>query len=359
MNVWRTLFPPIPTMGPAPLYPQIEAWTDNSHLDDVVLSDLGIDPAALMPRTAAMRVPAVARARNLTCGTIARLPLEALRTGVAADPQPYWLYGTDGQLGDLSPDLARAYGIGPQTPYWRMLWTIDDLLFYGESVWLVTRTDATAKPSRMVRIPWDHWQIESGRITDLDGRPFDADALVYIPGPNEGLLSFGCDTIRTAYRLERTADDVAARPFRLELHQTSAAELTPTERRDLIREVRDALAANDGILFTNNAVETIEHRVDSDALQLGARNASALDVARLANMPAAMLDASSAGASLEYQTLQGRNQQWLDYGLSLYMDAVTARLSMDDVVPAGQRVAFDVSEWTTASPSPTGYPAAD
>ena len=81
------------------------------------------------------------------------------------------------------------------------------------------------------------------------------------------------------------------------------------------------MADNDGILFTNNAIELVEHRVDSDALQLGARNASALDVARLANMPAMMLDATAQGASLEYQTMTGRNQQWLDYGLALYMDA--------------------------------------
>ena len=99
--------------------------------------------------------------------------------------------------------------------------------------------------------------------------------------------------------------------------------------------------------------------MDSDALQLGARNASALDVARLANMPAMMLDATAQGASLEYQTMTGRNQQWLDYGLALYMDHVEARLSMDDVVPAGQRVTFDTTDWTAPDASPTGPPIPD
>ena len=41
-------------------------------------------------------------------------------------------------------------------------------------------------------------------------------------------------------------------------------------------------------------------------------------------MPGAMLDATTEGASLEYQTVDGRNQQWLDYGLALYLDAVEA-----------------------------------
>jgi hypothetical protein len=94
--------------------------------------------------------------------------------------------------------------------------------------------------------------------------------------------------------------------------------------------------------------------VDSEALQLGARNASALDVARDANMPAAMIDATTEGSSLEYQTLEGRNQQWLDYGLTLFMDPITARLSMDDVLPAGQRAAFDTTDWTAAEPAGTG-----
>jgi hypothetical protein len=234
------------------------------------------------------------------------------------------------------------------------LWTTDDLLFHGESLWLVTDRLTTGYPSRLVRVPYTHWTIENGQVVDLDSKPFPEADLVWMPGPNEGVLGFGASSLRMAYDLERNAADVAMRPLRLEVHQTSAAELTPEERREIVGEVRAAMAANDGVLFTNNALELVEHRVDSDALQLGARNASALDVARLANMPAMMLDATAQGASLEYQTMTGRNQQWLDYGLALYMDAIEARLSMDDVVPAGQRVAFDTTDWTAPDASDTG-----
>jgi hypothetical protein len=360
--MWDWLFPPVLQLPP--LQPQIEAWTDRSHLYDVVLPDFITDPDTLpMSRTGAMRVPAVARGRNLTCGTIAKLPMSAIRTDTPVATQPYWLYGTDGQLGDLTPKQVTAWGIRPQSPFHRMLWTIDDLLFYGESLWFITSATAQAQarslPLRMVRVPWDHWTVEDGQVVDLDNEPIPADRLVYLPGPNEGILNFGRGTIRTAYELEENARDVAKHPLRLEAHQTSAAELTPEERRDITTAVRAAMAANDGVLFTNQGIELIEHRVDSDALQLGARNASALDIARLVNMPAAMLDASQAGASLEYQTLQGRNQQWLDYGLQLYIDAVEARLSMDDIVPAGQRVAFDTADWTSPTPSPTGPPEQD
>jgi hypothetical protein len=362
MGMWDRLWPRVPDVGfMERLQPQIEAWVDRSNLEQVMWGDItGSDPGATpLTRDGAMRVPAMARARNLTCGTIAGLPLEALRADQVTDPQPYWAYGTDGQLGGLTAAQCLAWGITPQGPYHRLIWTVDDLLFYGQCLWLVTARLSTGQPSRMLRVPFDHWQLQDGVIVDLDNQPFPAADLVWIPGPNEGVLGFGAGTLRMAYDLERNARDTALRPLRLELHQTSAAELTPEERREFVAEVRAAMASNDGVLFTNNAVELVEHRVDSDALQLGARNASALDVARLANMPAMMLDATAQGASLEYQTMTGRNQQWLDYGLSLYTDAIEGRLSMDDVVPAGQRVAFDTSDWTGPTASPTGPPLQD
>jgi hypothetical protein len=67
-----------------------------------------------------------------------------------------------------------------------------------------------------------------------------------------------------------------------------------------------------------------------------------------------MLDATQAGASLTYETAVGRNQQWIDYGLALYMDPIAARLSMDDVVPQGQRTAFNDADLTTPGASTTG-----
>ena len=61
-----------------------------------------------------------------------------------------------------------------------------------------------------------------------------------------------------------------------------------------------------------------------------------------------MLDATTAGASLTYETVAGRNAKFIDYGVALYLEPIEARLSMDDVVPRGQRVAFDLSDFTAA-----------
>ena len=74
----------------------------------------------------------------------------------------------------------------------------------------------------------------------------------------------------------------------------------------------------------------------------------------MVSSPAAMADATNAGASLTYETTEGRNGQFIDWGVGLYMDAIAARLSMDDVVSRGQRVAFDTTELRALAPAPTG-----
>ena len=337
---------------------QVDSWVERS-LEQVVFNDVIGGVLPVLSRDVAMRVPAVSRARHLIAGTIANLPIRAL---VDSDEvsAPYWAMGTDGQLGgegDITSAVRQNLGlVYPQSPWFRMLWTIDDLLFEGLSCWYATALDSDGRPSRLARIPLDRWDVDedSGTVVDQDGKPLDRDRVKLIPGGHSGILDFGASTIASAGLLEHTAADVAAHPFRLELHQTTDVTLTKTERRELVDEARAALAANNGVLFTNSASETQKHRLDSGELLVAGRNAAALDVARHASIPAAMLDATSTGASLEYATLQGRNQQWIDYGLVLYMDPIESRLGMDDVVAPPTRIAFDTADLTAPAADPTG-----
>lgn len=326
--------------GPHRLQPQVEAWVDRSPLQpvDLLLADLfGLD-AVPATRAAAMSIPAIARARKLLCSTIARMPLRAFR-GADQLPdaaQPTWTYSTAGQV-----------------PYQRLVWTVDDLIFHGRSLWQsVPGVDGF--PVQVARVPWELWEWDGQRFIDGDGRPYDPDRLILIEGVDEGILQFGGRTIRSAAALEATVASVAAHPFRLELHQTSGDQLADTEKRALIEQTRKALADNEGILFTNQAVETKEHgAAGSGPLLVEGRNASAVDCARLVGIPAAMIDATAAGASLTYETTAGRNGEFWDYGIAAYAAPITARLSQDDVVPRGQRIGFDASDLISAV-LPTG-----
>jgi hypothetical protein len=349
--------------------PQIEPWVDNHLAEALFVNDVfGTSMDRPVSRWDAMAVPAMARARHLLVGAAAKLPLLEFKGPDLWHDQATWMQATDGQAGTGTLPSLR---IGLQSPWQRLAETIDDLLFYGESLWLITQRFKLNKdddppsglPQSMAHVPYDRWTRDpDGNYVNLDHHPIHPTgnkAAVLIRGPHEGVLVFGAPTIRQANDLERTAADVARRPLRFELHQTTDLELTPAERKALIAATRVALADNQGIIFTNAAIETKAHPYGDAALLIAGRNAAALNVARTASVPAALIDATSEGASLEYSTVQGRNFEFLDYGLSMYLDAVTARLSMDDVLVSGHRAAFDTTALTNLTPAPTGTPTED
>lgn len=320
-------------------------------LSAVVWADLTGRDAAILDRAAAMAIPAMARQRHLICGVGARCPLRLVDTTtytpgtpppIVAD-QPAWL----------------TQGSGSLSAYHRMLWTLDDLIFHPFAVWEVER-EGDRPDGDIVwadRVPTERWEVE--RDTDrllIDGRPVEEHQVLILPGPHEGVLQFG------AKSLTRTIDnlDAAARAAKmpnawLEIHYSGDEPLTPEQKA----EVRADWAAarrgeNAGVALTNKWTEIKEHGTHEAQLLIEGRNADAVDVSRLVSSPAAMADATSAGASLTYETTSGRNVQFLDYGASLYMDAIGARLSMDDVCQPGQGVAFDVSRLTVVQPTETG-----
>ena len=82
-----------------------------------------------------------------------------------------------------------------------------------------------------------------------------------------------------------------------------------------------------------------------------ARNASRLDLAAYFQLPGSLLDASTATASLTYQTQEG-NQSSLDtLTVPYWARPIEDRLSQDDVVPVGHTVRF---AWAAAYVEPAG-----
>lgn len=296
-----------------------------SHLNQVVWPDIMGSDWLPLTRAEAMAVPAVARSRGLITGTIARLELEAVKDDTPVEPKPLWMNRTD----------------SPLPPYHRMLWTVDDLVFYGYSLWAVER-DIHAQVIKASRVPFQSWEFNNeGQIT-VNGDLVRADSVVLIPGPHEGLIQFASRTIRQASSLLQSADKAAKNQTAyLELHQTNEAPMTAEDIAALIKGWADARnGANGGVAFTNNGVEVREHGAPKEHLLIEGRNASAVDIARCMGVPAALIDAQAQQGALTYETTQDRNAQFLTYGLAPYMDAISARLSQDDVAPRKTRVQF-------------------
>lgn len=322
-----------------PVMPQLGSpWAPADALSTVVWADLFDMDALPITRAEAMAVPAMARARHLIVGAVAACPLYAYRGDqrLPNAEQPAWMYRTDGAV----------------SPYHRMLWTVDDLLFSGWSLWAVDRGSDGAVTAAD-RVPREWWTFAADGTVLLRDEPAPAGQVVLIPGPHEGVLAFAARTLRSASKLERAAARHAANPVpSIELRQTVDVELTDTERDKLVSDWVAARASEAGAVgFTSYGIEAHALGQVPEQLLVEGRNAAAVDVARHVSMPAAMLDATTAGASLTYETTQGRSGQFLDYGVRLYVDAIRARLSMDDVLPRGQRTVLDTSVLTALVPT--------
>ena len=309
------------------------------QLQAVVWADLTGGEAQLLTRASAMSIPAVARQRHLVCGTAAGCPLVVLQDDIRLPVQPRWPSRTDGQL----------------SPYHRTLWTVDDLLFHGWSLWSAQRGHGNELLSAE-RIPIERWEAdEVGRIS-VDGELVNASEVILIPGPHEGILNFGsASLLRMLDNLDAAATAARNPSAYLELHYTGDVPLTDTQIDGLIdRWAKARRGENGGVSYTGKNLEVKEHGTHESHLLIEGRNADAVDASRMVSSPAAMADATAAGASLTYETTSGRNQQFLDYGAKFYMDAMAARLSMDDVVPRFQRTAFDTGNLTATAPAATG-----
>lgn len=309
--------------------PYESAWASPNHLLPVETAPRG---DIRVSRATAMGVPALARARRLIVGSIARCPLQATEDGETLTNQPGWLSKTD----------------GPVSPFHRMVWTIDDLMFHGWSLWALSR-DSAGNVTAADRVPFPDWEFTpEGNITYLS-RPVDSDSICLIPGIDEGLLATAPDTIRQAVNLSRAADKAAKTPMaHTELHQTGGDPLSPEGVRDLITAWISARRDPDGaVSYTSENVEVRTHGNYDSTLLIEGRNASSVDIARITGIPSILLDASSADNTMRYSNVDARNWEFIDFCLAPLMGAVAARLGMDDMVPPGIAVEFDVSELTS------------
>lgn len=311
-----------------------------------VWSDVFGTEAKFVTRAEAMTLPPVVKGRAIVTGQLAPVPLVALDAAGALSDQPAWLQRTDGIL----------------SPWHRMLWTIDDLIFLGWSLWGVTRENDDPAGAILTadRIPAEWWHFDADGVIVVDAgdgpEPAQDHEVILIPGPSEGLLEFGSRSIRGAVLLEDAWVKRSRNPIPLvELHETVDGGLLDGEAEQLIR---DYVAARDDVngmvSYTPFNIEMRAHGETAPQLAIEGRNFVKVDVANFLNLPAAALDGSLSTASLTYSTQEGARNEVADYALAYWSDPVAARFSQDDVTPAGTRIRFDFAQIRTTTPAPTG-----
>lgn len=285
------------------------------------------DTPAIVDRTAAMGLAPLAKARRVICSSVAKCPLVLQRGGEPVDHEPPWMSGTN----------------GPISPYHRMVWTVDDLLFYGFSLWAVER-DSAGQIVAADRVPIEYWSLTAEGEVTYRGNVVSPDECVLIPGIDEGILAYP-EPLRHAIDLNKSAARAAKIPIpHTELKQVSGKPLSDKQKNDLISEwISARQSKNGGVSFTNAAIEVKTHgQYDARVLVDGVQ-AQSVQLAQITGIPAIILDAANSDGTMRYSNVNARNAELLDYCLSSFMGPIAARLGLDDIVGTGYSVDFDVS----------------
>jgi HK97 family phage portal protein len=295
-------------------------------------------------RSDAMQVPAVARARNIICGTIGTLGLHAYNDVTYAK--------VEGRSLLKQPDPALPLAV-------TMTWTIEDLLFLGQAFWVVLAvspedgrpTDARRIDPMRVTFTTDTQTDEiingfylDGYLTPVTG----VGSLIMFSGIDEGILNRGGRTITTALELEKAVSRMAAEPNPTMVIKNTGVDL-PAEQVSSLLASWAAARQKRSTAYLSGPLDVTTFGYDAQQMELSqSRLNTASEIARMCNIPAWYLNAESASAT--YSNVSAERRSLVDFSLRPYMSCVEERLSMNDLTPRGQTVRFDLDDYLRGNP---------
>jgi phage portal protein BeeE len=295
-------------------------------------------------RNRAVSVPAINRARDLMASVIGCMPLrmynERYMDGraekVYIDPRS-WLRRPD-----------------PTVPYnFLMSWTFDDLFFYGRAFWYITSRTADGYPASFTRLPAGSiqttdqagpvWFAPSSQVY-FQGGELDPTNLVQFLSPTQGLIYSAPGAIETALKIEaaRNRNASSSIPAGV-LKQTDGEPLSAQELTDIAAQFNAARATNQTAALNQYLDYQPTTTTPDKMLLIESANYSALEAARLANVPPYLVGVSTG--SYSYQSSQQARADLYIFGVKLYAEAIAATLSMDNVLPRGTYVEFDPTDY--------------
>jgi len=308
-----------------------------------ILSPFDSVGGVYVTREQAMSVPAVARARNILCGTVGTLPLKE--------------YNSQEQEITARKVIDQPDPAVPRSV--TLTWLAEDLLFYGVGyLQVMDVSPQDGRPYKMRRInpnrvsynlSTDRSLIESYNL-DTNKLPNDGlGSLIVFQGWDEGVLKRAGRTIQTAIELEAAAYRMASEPVPQMVLNNEGMNLDGDSVAKLLASFKQA-RRDRSTAYTEGPIKIQTLGFDSAQMQLvEARSHAASEVARLMGIPAWYLNAESASST--YSNVSAERRSLLDFGARQIYMAIEARLSMDDVTPRGQYVKFDVDDFLRGNPA--------
>lgn len=284
-------------------------------------------------KSEALKVGAVARARNLICGTLATLPIHV------RDEQKRPATPTD-LFDQINPDLPDVVTLAQ---------TYEDLLFEGVAWWRVTDYHTNGFPRHAEHVNVDRVHVAGvggmpniqgqtlypidGRVF-IDGIPMRDNEVIRFDSPNPPLLKTAKRAIKIAMLLEDTAAMYASEPLPLGYFAPKEGA-NVSEDREKIQELLDdweKARRTRAWAYVGRALEAKSLQFDADQIQLESmRDHAVKEIARHAGVDPEDLAVSTT--SRTYQNSEQRRLDLLDFTLRAFMTAVEQRLSMRDVLP--------------------------
>jgi HK97 family phage portal protein len=294
-------------------------------------------------RSTAMSVPAVARARNIICGTIGSLPLEQYNKMTGAHIEPLRVIN--------QPD-PRVAGFVVYN------WLAEDIWLYGVGFGLVL--DAYAEDGRVRS--WT--RIDPRRVvakfnntmTEIDGYEVDGrmapisgiGSIIRFDGADEGFINRAGRTVIAAVELEKAALQYAKEPVPSMVLKSNGTNLTSERIAKLLEAWRNSRATR-STAFLNADIEMQSVGFDPKSLQLvEARQYVALEVARASGIPAYFLSAETT--SMTYSNAISERRSLVDFSLRPILAAIESRLSLPDICPSTSEIRFSLDDFLRGNP---------
>jgi len=297
----------------------------------------------------ALSLPTVSRARDLLASTISSLEFRQYvkQWDPAAEEYEEIYVPNESWMENPDPKVPRQFILAN---------TVTDLWIYGRCFWAVTSRNATdGRPMSFEWLPASNIQTPNQvgpqffgmpDVIEFNGIPLDPNEIITFLAPTTGLVYSGRRAVSIATHLDQYADRAATiETVPGYLQQTSAGEtMSGEELGDLAAQWAQARREGNVIGALNNYVEFKEFKSDPLEVNAAQRQYQALDLSRLCSVPAYLVSAPTPGASMTYQNAsQARQDLWL-FGAQMYAEAITSRLSMNDVLSRGRYICFDTDD---------------
>jgi len=300
--------------------------------------------STFVTRREALSVPACARGRNIIVGTAASLELHVKRKfdETRVEPTPTIISQPDKNM-----PTAVVYGM-----------TAENLLFHGVAYWQIKEIDpATGRPSQIRWIDAPRvsqvldstgeivigYQLEAQRLPDNG-----IGSLIQFTGIDpDGVLNRGGRTLRTAAALERAVFNYADSPTPSVVLKANVP--MDSNKATAILNAWKQARQTKGTAFLSDNVDMESVGFNAADLQLTeAREYLAKEIARLMNIPAYYLDASTN--TMTYSNVTAERRALLDFSLRPLLTAIEQRLSMDDITVSTQYVEYDLDDFLRGNP---------